>query len=268
MATGNILFALGLTVFAGLATGIGSIMSLMSKKFNPNFLAGSLGFSAGVMIYVSLVEIFVKAKVSLVAVHGLKTGNVYTVVAFFSGIALIALIDKLIPSFENPHEIRNLEEKNLNPADNKKLLRMGLFSALAIAIHNFPEGLATFVGALNDPALGISIAVAIAIHNIPEGIAVSVPIYFATKNRRKSFWLSFLSGLAEPIGAVIGYFILRTVFNDSIFGFIFAGVAGIMVYISLDELLPTAEEYGKHHIAIGGLIGGMAVMAVSLLLFI
>ncbi len=268
MATGNILFALGLTIFAGLATGIGSIMSLLSKKFNPNFLAGSLGFSAGVMIYVSLVEIFVKAKDSLVAVHGLKTGNVYTVIAFFSGIALIALIDKLIPSFENPHEIRNLEEKNLNPADNKKLLRMGLFSALAIAIHNFPEGLATFMGALNDPALGISIAVAIAIHNIPEGIAVSVPIYFATKNRKKAFWLSFLSGLAEPVGALIGYFILRTVFNDSIFGFIFAGVAGIMVYISLDELLPTAEEYGKHHIAIGGLIGGMAVMAVSLLLFI
>lgn len=268
MITENILFALGLTVFAGLATGIGSIMSFLSKKFNPKFLAGSLGFSAGVMIYVSLVEIFVKAKDSLTAAHGLKDGNIYTVIAFFAGIALIALIDKLIPSFENPHEIKNIEEKNLNPANNKKLLRMGLFSALAIAIHNFPEGLATFMGALTDPTLGISIAVAIAIHNIPEGIAVSVPIYYATKNRKKAFWLSFLSGLAEPVGAMLGYFILRNVFNDSTFGVIFAGVAGIMVYISLDELLPTAEEYGEHHIAIGGLIGGMAVMAISLLLFI
>ena len=268
MNTESIVFAFGLTLFAGLATGIGSLMSLLSKKFNPNFLAGSLGFSAGVMIYVSLVEIFVKAKDSLVAVHGLKTGSIYTVTAFFAGIALIALIDKLIPSFENPHEIRNIEEKNLNPADNKKLLRMGLFSALAIAIHNFPEGLATFMGALTDPTLGISIAVAIAIHNIPEGIAVSVPIYFATRNRKKSFWLSLLSGLAEPVGALLGYFILRSVFSDSTFGFIFAGVAGIMIYISLDELLPTAEEYGKHHIAIGGLIGGMAVMAISLLLFL
>jgi ZIP family zinc transporter len=268
MTTENILFALGLTVFAGLATGIGSVMSLMSKKFNPKFLAGSLGFSAGVMIYVSLVEIFVKAKDSLTAAHGLKIGNIYTVIAFFGGIAIIALIDKLIPSFENPHEIKNIEEKNLNPANNKKLLRMGLFSALAIAIHNFPEGLATFMGALTDPTLGISIAVAIAIHNIPEGIAVSVPIYYATKNRKKAFWLSFLSGLAEPVGALLGYFILRNVFNDSMFGVIFAGVAGIMVYISLDELLPTAEEYGEHHIAIGGLIGGMAVMAISLLLFI
>ncbi|MBD3328001.1 zinc transporter ZupT [Candidatus Peregrinibacteria bacterium] len=268
MITENILFALGLTVFAGLATGIGSIMSFLSKKFNPKFLAGSLGFSAGVMIYVSLVEIFVKAKDSLTAAHGLKEGNIYTVIAFFAGIALIALIDKLIPSFENPHEIKNIEEKNLYPANNKKLLRMGLFSALAIAIHNFPEGLATFMGALTDPTLGISIAVAIAIHNIPEGIAVSVPIYYATKNRKKAFWLSFLSGLAEPVGAILGYFILRNVFNDSTFGVIFAGVAGIMVYISLDELLPTAEEYGEHHIAIGGLIGGMAVMAISLLLFI
>jgi ZIP family zinc transporter len=268
MNTENILFAFGLTVFAGLATGIGSVMSFMSKKFNPKFLAGSLGFSAGVMIYVSLVEIFVKAKDSLIEAHGVKIGNIYTVIAFFSGIALIAIIDKLIPSAENPHEIKNIDEKNLNPANNKKLLRMGLFSALAIAIHNFPEGLATFMGALTDPTLGISIAVAIAIHNIPEGIAVSVPIYYATKNRKKAFWLSFSSGLAEPVGALLGYFILRHVFNDSMFGVIFAGVAGIMVYISLDELLPTAEEYGEHHIAIGGLIAGMAVMAVSLLLFI
>ncbi len=268
MNTDNILFAFGLTIFAGLATGIGSLMSLFSRKFNPKFLAGSLGFSAGVMIYVSLVEIFAKAKDSLIAAHGTKTGNIYTVIAFFSGIAIIALIDKLIPTAENPHEIKNIDEKNLSHANDKKLLRMGLFSALAIAIHNFPEGLATFMGALSDPALGISIAVAIAIHNIPEGIAVSVPIYYATKNRSKSFWLSFLSGLAEPVGALIGYFILRTVFNDSMFGLIFAGVAGIMVYISLDELLPTAEEYGEHHIAIGGLVAGMAVMAISLLLFV
>ncbi|MFC2137733.1 zinc transporter ZupT [Bacteroidota bacterium] len=268
MDTQNILFALGLTVFAGLSTGIGSIMSLFSKKFNPKFLAGSLGFSAGVMIYVSLVEIFIKAKDSLSAVYGGKIGYTYTVIAFFCGIAVIAIIDRLIPSFENPHEIKNINEKNLSPDNNKKLLRMGLFSALAIAIHNFPEGLATFMGALSDPGLGISIAVAIAIHNIPEGIAVAVPIYYATKNRKKSFWLSFLSGLAEPVGAILGFFILRKFFNDSTFGLIFAGVAGIMIYISLDELLPTAEEYGEHHIAIGGLIAGMVVMAVSLLLFI
>jgi ZIP family zinc transporter len=268
MNTENVLFALGLTVFAGMSTGVGSAMAFLSKKFNPKLLAGSLGFSAGVMIYVSLVEIFVKARDSLTRAFDFKIGYIYTVIAFFAGIALIALIDKLIPSFENPHEIRNIDIKNIGPDNDRRLLRMGLFSALAIGIHNFPEGLATFMGALTDPALGISIAVAIAVHNIPEGIAVSVPIYYATKNRNKAFWLSFLSGLAEPVGAIVGYFILRSIFSDAVFGMTFASVAGIMVYISLDELLPTAEEYGEHHIAISGLIGGMAVMAISLLLFV
>lgn len=267
METENVLFALGLTLFAGLSTGIGSLMSFMSKKFNPKFLALSLGFSAGVMIYVSLIEIFAKAKDSLSEAHGDHTGHIYTVLAFFGGIALIALIDYLIPSYENPHEIKNTNSKHLESVDTLKLKRMGLFSALAIAIHNFPEGLATFMGALHDPTLGVSIAIAIAIHNIPEGIAVSVPIYYATKSRKKAFWLSLLSGLAEPVGAIVGFFLLRNFFSDSTFGIIFASVAGIMVYISLDELLPTAEEYGEHHIAIGGLIAGMGVMALSLILF-
>ena len=265
---GNVLFALGLTVFAGLATGIGSLIGFMSKEFNPRFLTVALGFSAGVMIYVSMVEIFVKARDSLSISFGDKMGYVWTTVAFFAGIAVIALIDKLIPSYENPHEM-NVEQKIEDSSDDqkKRLMRMGMFSALAIGIHNFPEGLATFMSGLSDPTLGISIAVAIAIHNIPEGLAVSAPIFYATKSRKKAFVLSFLSGLAEPIGALIGYFILRSIFNDAMFGMIFASVAGIMVYISLDELLPTAEEYGEHHLAIGGLIAGMAVMAVSLLLF-
>ncbi len=264
----NVLFALGLTIFAGLATGVGSLMSFFSKKFSPKFLAVSLGFSAGVMIYVSLVEIFAKAKDSLVESYGDKTGYIYTVLAFFAGITIIAIIDKLIPSFENPHEIGNLnKDHSKSLTENPKLLRMGIFSALAIGIHNFPEGLATFMAGLNDPTMGVSIAIAIAIHNIPEGIAVSIPIYYSTRSKKKAFWLSFTSGLAEPVGALLGYFILRNFFTDATFGVIFAAVAGIMVYISLDELLPTAEEYGEHHVAIGGLVAGMAVMAVSLILF-
>lgn len=261
--------AFGLTIFAGLCTGIGSLMSFFSRQFNPKFLAGSLGFSAGIMIYVSFVEIFVKARDSLVGPYGEQTGYYYTVIAFFAGIALIAIIDRLVPSYENPHEITNMELDDQQKVQVKtKLLRMGLFSALAIAIHNFPEGLATFMAAINDPALGVSIAIAIAIHNIPEGIAVSVPVYYATGNKKKAFWLSFLSGLAEPIGALIGFYLLSNLFNDATFGVIFAAVAGVMVYISLDELLPTAEEYGEHHIAIGGLVAGMAVMAISLVMFV
>ena len=267
MENGNLLFAFGLTLLAGLSTGIGSLLAFFSKGFKPKFLAGALGLSAGVMIYVSLIEIFVKARESLSSLYGKSRGYWFTTLAFFGGILLIALIDKVVPSHENPHEISNIIKIKKDPPDDKKLMRMGMFSAAAIAIHNLPEGLATFVAALHDPTLGISIAVAIAIHNIPEGIAVSVPIYYATKSRKKAFFYSFLSGLAEPVGAILGYFLLRTVFNDAVFGVLFAGVAGIMIYISLDELLPTAEEYGEHHVAIYSLIAGMVIMAVSLLMF-
>ncbi len=265
----NFYFAMGLTILAGLSTGIGSLIALLSKRFNPKILVISLGFSAGVMIYVSFVEIFVKARDSLTSALGERMGYILTVAAFFAGIFLIALIDNLIPSYENPHEI-NTAQKIADDIEQRKdkLLRMGLFSALAIGIHNFPEGLATFMSALTDTALGISIAVAIAIHNIPEGLAVSAPVYYATKSRKRAFIISFLSGLAEPVGALIGYLLLKTFFTEAAFGIIFASVAGIMVYISLDELLPTAEEYGEHHLAIGGLISGMIIMAISLLLFI
>jgi ZIP family zinc transporter len=221
------------------------------------------------MIYVSMIEIFVKANASLSLVFGTSKGYLITTISFFAGIAVIAFIDKLVPSFENPHEIRDVHDmdKKADIIKKNKFMRMGIFSALAIGIHNFPEGLATFIATLEDPTLGVSIAVAIAIHNIPEGIAVSVPIYYATGSKRKAFGLSFLSGLAEPIGALIGFFILLPFLNDTVFGVIFAAVAGIMVYISLDELLPTAEKYGEHHLAIYGLIIGMLVMATSLVMF-
>jgi ZIP family zinc transporter len=266
----NVPIAFGLTLFAGLATGIGSILAFFTKRTNTKFLSVALGFSAGVMIYVSLVEIFVKAKDSLTGALGLKGGSWATVAAFFGGILFIGLIDRLIPAGDNPHEIHKVEElKNCTAgSDRGKLLRTGLFTALAIGIHNFPEGLATFTSAIKDPALGLAIAVAIAIHNIPEGIAVSIPIFYASGDRKNAFWLSFLSGLAEPVGAVIGYLFLRPFFNDIVFGVLFAMVAGIMVFISVDELLPTAREYGEAHLSVYGLVGGMAVMAVSLLLFI
>jgi len=223
-----------------------------------------------VMIYVSFVEIFPKAKDTLVAELGQVGGYWATVLAFFGGIVFIGVIDKLVPSFENPHEVHRTEEMDEpgSAARFKKLYRMGLFTALAIAIHNFPEGLATFVSALKDTKLGIAIAVAIAIHNIPEGVAVSIPIFYATNNRKKAFIYSFLSGLSEPVGALIGYAILVPFFNDVVFGILFASVAGIMVFVSLDELLPTAREYGQPHLAAYGLVAGMLVMALSLLLFV
>ncbi len=264
----NFVFAFLLTLIAGLSTGIGSLISLVAKKTSTRFLSIALGFSAGVMIYVSMVEILTIARDSLKSALGTKQGEWITVLAFFGGILIIAIIDKLVPSGNNPHESKKVESMHEDTASKSgKLMRMGVMTALAIAIHNFPEGLATFTSALKEPKLGIAIMIAVAIHNIPEGIAVSVPVYFATGNKKKAFYLSFLSGLSEPAGALIGYLLLYRFFNDVMFGVLFAAVAGIMVFISLDELLPTAREYGKPHLAIYGLVAGMMVMAASLILF-
>ena len=268
METGNFWFAFGLTVFAGLSTGIGSALAFFTKSTNTRFLSISLGFSAGVMVYVSFFEILPKAREALEPGFGESLAAWYSVGAFFLGILIIGLIDRLIPSYENPHEIRRVEDVAKDGGKDAKLVRMGMFTALAIAIHNFPEGIATFMAGLSDTSVAIPIAVAIAIHNIPEGIAVSVPISYGTGSKKKGFYLSFLSGLAEPVGALLAYFILMPFLGDNLFGFIFASVAGIMVFISIDELLPTAREYGLHHHSVYGFVVGMAVMALSLLLFI
>lgn len=266
----NLWPAFALTLFAGLATGLGSAIAFFARKTNPKFLTGTLGFSAGVMIYVSFAEILVKAEEALVEELGPRGGAWATALAFFGGVLFIALIDRLIPSAKNPHEIRPLEDLRKRPENGreKRLLRMGVFTALAIAIHNFPEGLATFMAALHDPRLGVPIAIAVALHNIPEGIAVSVPIYYATGSRRKAFVYSFLSGLAEPLGAALGFLILMPFLTPVVMGSVFAAVAGIMVFISLDELLPAAQEFGQHHTAVRWLVAGMAVMALSLLLIL
>ena len=263
----QVLLAFGLTAIAGLSTGIGSAIAFFAKKTNTKFLSVSLGFSAGVMIYVSMIEIFPKAQQALALVMGEKGGATATVIAFFGGMLLIGIIDKMIPNGDNPHEVRSVEHGEHAPVSQQSLMRTGLVTAMALAIHNFPEGLATFISAMQAPSLAIPIVIAIAIHNIPEGIAVSVPIYYATGDKRKAFLYSFASGLSEPIGAIIGYLVLLPIMNNVIYGYLFAGVAGIMVFISLDELLPSARAYGEHHLSIYGLIGGMVVMAISLLLF-
>lgn len=265
MGEGNILIAFVLTLGAGLATGIGSLIALLAKETNTKFLCASLGFSAGIMIYVSFMEMLPQAKEMLVVNYDEKLGTLYLILAFFGGIGLINLIDFLIPESVNPHEIQGVEDMGVK---KKALHRTGLMVALTIGIHNFPEGVATFMTGLGSLDIAIPIAFAIAIHNIPEGIAVAVPIYHATGSRKKAFWFSFSSGLAEPIGGLLAYFFLMHWWTPAISGIILAIVAGIMVFISIDELLPTAEKYGKHHISISGLILGMVVMAFSLYLFI
>lgn len=295
---GDVWLALGLTLLAGMATSIGSVIAFTARRTDYRFLSIATGFSAGVMLYVAFVEIFFKGAESLVDRFGESGAHWVNAGAFFGGILLIGLIDYLIPAAENPHEVpteaetrplRDPTAPDPEPATvptsgrtdseardhhtRHKLLRMGVFTALAIGIHNFPEGLATFLAALEDPMLGVAIAIAIALHNIPEGISVSVPIFYATGSRRQAFLYSALSGLAEPVGAIIGYAAIRFFVGGEsgaippeVMGILFGGVAGIMVYISLDELLPTSRAYGKGHDSLFGLVAGMAVMAFSLLL--
>ncbi|GAA0463322.1 zinc transporter ZupT [Alkalibacillus silvisoli] len=228
-------------------------------------IAGLLG---GVMIYVSFVEIFSEAQDALTSAIGEQIGSWLTVGGFFAGMLLVALIDKLVPNQGNPHEVKKVEEMNQSPqsarSKSPELMRMGSFTALAITIHNFPEGIATFTAALQEPTLGVAIAIAVALHNIPEGITVSVPMYYATGSRKKALLYSFLSGLLEPLGAVVAFMVLMPFLNDILFGIVFASVAGIMVFISLDGLIPTAKKYNKEHSSIYGFLLGMAVMAFSL----
>ncbi|MEA3447742.1 MAG: zinc transporter ZupT [Bacteroidota bacterium] len=262
----NVWYALLLTLFAGLSTGIGSFIAVFTKNTNYKFLSVALGFSAGVMIYISFVEILPEANHIMEQSFQTKMGLWVTLIAFFGGMLLITIIDKLVPEYENPHEPPAPGAMDKIPANADKLKKLGVLSATAIAIHNFPEGIATFMSALQGAEIGLPIAIAIAIHNIPEGIAVAVPIYYATASRKKAFKWSFLSGLAEPIGAIIAFLILMPFFTPLVMGIVFASVAGIMIFISLDELLPAAEKYGEHHLAIYGLLAGMAVMAVSLII--
>ncbi len=264
----KLIFAFALTAFAGLSTALGSAIALFFDHTNKRFLALSLGLSAGVMIYVSFVEILPHAVEAV--------GEWQAVLAFFVGMSLAAIIDRLIPAEQNPHDLKLIESMDQAAHERRKMMRMGLFSALAIGIHNFPEGFATFAAALSEstsPTVAISIAVAVAIHNIPEGISVSVPIYQATGSRKKAFWYSALSGLAEPVGALVAYGVLLTIAAtggvsviDPLLGASMGVVAGIMVFISMDELFPAAREHGQGHLAIYGTMAGMGVMALSLLL--
>jgi ZIP family zinc transporter len=280
-----ILFAFGITLFAGMATGIGGLIAFFAKRTKTTFLAFSLGFSAGVMIFISFTEILTEAGEIMRMNYDATPAAWLTFMSFIIGIGLSAAIDKILPSQGNPHELKRVEQMHPETRDpdkpecqgrrrrmgwsgakDQKLMRVGVFTAIAIGIHNLPEGIATFMSAMSDVTVGVSIAIAVAIHNIPEGIAVSVPVYYATGSRKKALTWSVLSGFSEPVGAVAGYFILSMFDSDISLGYVFAMVAGIMVYISFDELLPAAHKYGKHHVAIYGLISGMIVIGLSLIL--
>lgn len=262
-------FAFLLSLFAGLATGIGAAVAFFMRRTDTRLLTFALGASAGVMVYISFVELLQEANTTLVA-EGHAWAAWIAIAAFFGGILLAAIIDKCVPEDENPHEFPQTMQlkKTGTPGEfsGTSIKRSGMLFALAIAIHNFPEGIATLTSALSSETLGISVAIAVAIHNIPEGIVVAVPLYYGTGSRKKAFWLAFLSGLAEPVGAGIAILFLLPWISATLMAVLFAAVAGIMVYISFDELLPMAEKWGHHHLSIYGVVLGMLLMAVILAL--
>ena len=259
-----VLIALGVTLAAGLATALGSLLVIFSRGPNPRLLAFGLAFAGGAMVYISLTEIFAKSVASFTLAYDPRLGFTFATFAFLAGLLLVMVIDRLVP---NPHDTLTTDDPSLREHNREYIRRVGLLTAVAITVHNFPEGLATFFATLGNPAVGLPLAFAIAIHNIPEGIAIAVPVYYATHNKAWAFGASLLSGLAEPLGAIIGFTLLSRYLNDAVFGAVFGIIAGIMVFLAIDELLPAAKRYAKGHETVYGLVSGMGVLALSLVLF-
>jgi ZIP family zinc transporter len=256
-----VISALLICVAAAAATMIGGLSVFAAKESNPRVLAFGLAFAGGAMVYISLVEIFWKSLASFSELMPDKQAYSYATLFFFLGVGMLVLIDRLIP---NPHNDLTVPDEDVS---RNKLRRVGLLAALAITVHNFPEGMATFFAALDDPVLGGSLAFAIAIHNIPEGISIAIPVYYATNDKRLTLLACLGSALAEPVGALIGYLVLAPFLSPFVFGGVFGIIAGAMVFLAMDELLPTAKQYSRGHDAVYGMVIGMACIAASLVLF-
>ena len=256
---GNVLVALAVCAAAAMSTVLGSVFVVFAKEPSPRLLAFGLAFAGGAMVYVSLVEIFWKADQAFAELHDARTAYTYATLAFFAGVLMLALIDRLIP---NPHGVMTSAN-----GDQAQIKRVGLLAAFAITAHNLPEGLATFLATLDNPAVGVSLAAAIAIHNIPEGVSIAIPVFYATGSRTKAVLATVLSALAEPAGALIGYALLAPFLSPTVFAVVFGMIAGAMVFLALDELLPTAKRYAVGHETVYGIVTGMAALAVSLILF-
>lgn len=264
VSTPALLMAFGVTAAAGLATVLGSLLVFTSKTPGPRTLAFGLAFAGGAMVYVSLSEILNKSVSSFTLAYGGQLGFTLATFSFLAGVILVATLDHLVP---NPHEGVRKRDPLYRKGNDAEIRRVGIMTAVAITAHNLPEGLATFFAMLQSANVGVPLALAIAIHNIPEGISIAVPIYFATKSKKLALLACLISGLAEPLGAAIGYFLLAPYLSEAVFGAVFGVIAGIMVFLALDELLPAAKRYAKGHETVNGLIAGMSVIAISLVLF-
>lgn len=256
-----------LTTLAGAATIVGGYFGTHRALQQKKWLSIMLAFAAGAMVCVALIDLLPEALESFAA-WNVHTSYVVVVVlaAMVVGAVLVRIIDRLIPG---SNSVRTAAESNdTQVVTSSQFLRSGIMITAIIAIHNVPEGLVTFMGALHDVTLGVSLAVAIALHNIPEGISIASPIYIATGSRKKAMRYTVIAALAEPLGALLGYILLLQIAPEQIIGLIFAASAGMMVYVSLNELIPSARLHAtRKHEPIIGLSSGAGVMAMSLLVF-
>ena len=266
----DVLVAFLLTIFAGLATGVGGLIVVFTKNTSQKFLATCLAFAAGVMIYISFAEVLFGAigdMEEMLYYDGMYHYEGWSVllisVAFFMGIIFMAIFDKLIP---HDVKVETADDMPFSEAERKELKRTGLASTFAVSIHNLPEGLLVFMAALMDPSMGLGIALAIAVHNVPEGIAIAAPIFNATGSKAKALWYSTLSGLTEPLGAFIAWVLFMNIFDEieDMFPIVFASIGGIMVFVAVAQLLPAAQKFGKQSDVTKWLFYGMAFMAASL----
>ncbi|MDO5635080.1 MAG: zinc transporter ZupT [Micrococcus sp.] len=252
--------AVALTTFAGAATALGGVLAVIGRPPGLRGMGLGLGLAAGVMLAVSFLEILPKATEDLTGEFGRWAGTV-TLAGFLFGVLALVVVDRLVPrrvDLSDPQTEVTVSRRSA------RLMRLGLVTALGMSLHNLPEGFATFAATLNDPSVGVALAIAMAIHNVPEGLAVAVPIRQATNSRRRALFWASVTGVAEPVGALVGYFLLAPIMSDTLLGFLFAAVAGLMVVISLDKLLPTARESAGGRVTLAGLVIGMVIMMVSL----
>lgn len=259
----SVLIALLVTVLAGLATTLGGALVFFTRRPNPRIMAFGVAFAGGAMVFVSLTEIFTKSNESFASM-GATYPMLYATFAFLIGLILVAVLDRLVP---HPHGALESDAPEFANHNHGYIKRLGLLTMFAITAHNLPEGLVTFFATLDNPTLGAPLAVAIGVHNIAEGVSIAAPVYYATGKKWQTVFLCLLSGMAEPLGAILGYAILAPFLGDGVFGVVFGLIAGIMVFLALDELLPAAARYASGHETVYGMIAGMATIALSLAFF-
>ncbi|KEO73742.1 zinc transporter ZupT [Anditalea andensis] len=262
-------FAFFLTLLAGLSTGVGGLIAFTPYAKKDNFLAFGLGLAAGAMLFISFFEMLYGALDFLTEQRGFSAAFTMTSLYFLGGLMVIAIITEAVEYILKNKGIKTSDLSGItsnekNNGSSKKLYRSGIVTAIALGVHNLPEGLITFLATIQDVQLGIGIAIAIAIHNIPEGMAVSLPIYRATGNKKKAIGITFLTGLSEPIGAILAYFLFFQNVGEEAMEVVSIFLATIMIYVSLFEILPTAFQLDHPHHTKWGILVGMVIMGLTL----